>query len=148
MVTGEKRQLLDLILDELVPPSADGRIPGAGEAGVAEFLPSSESYVPKPLDAVNSVLSSVSAKSADFSALDRTERVSVLKAVEADKPESFETLVRLTYMGYYSQPGIRPLFGVGAHPVHPEGYAVERESDELLAELTKSVRSRGSNYRA
>ena len=147
MLTEAQKQLIDVILDELVPPSADGRIPGAGAAGVAEFVLSASSFAPNHLQAVNLVLAGVSANAADFSALDRAKRVSALKAVESDEPESFATLVRLAYMGYYSRPDIRPMFGVGAHPVHPDGYAVERESDSLMAELTEPVRSRGKVYR-
>ena len=138
---------MDVILDELVPPGANGRIPGAGAAGVADFLLSASAYAPNHLRAVMSVIAAVSKKAADFSALDRTKRVAVLNAVETEEPESFATLVRLTYMGYYSRPDIRPMFGVGSHPVHPGGYSVERESDALMAELTEPVRARGEIYR-
>lgn len=147
MWEGAQRQLLDLILDELIPASSDGRVPGAGSAGVAEFIPSAGRYAPDPVGAADAVLAAVSAKVPDFPALGKSERAAVLREVESEEVEAFATLVRLVYMGYYSRPDIRPLFGVGAHAVHPEGYPVEPEDDALLAELTQPVRSRGRAYR-
>ena len=147
MWDGAQRQLLDLMLDELIPASSDGRVPGAGSAGVAEFIPSAGRYAPDPKDAADEVLAAVSAKSPDFSALGRAERAAVLREVESEVGEAFATLVRVVYMGYYSRPDIRPLFGVGAHAVHPDGNPVEPEDDALLAELTQPVRSRGQAYR-
>jgi len=54
-----------------------------------------------------------------FVELTRPEKVAALHLIETQQPDAFATLVRLTYMGYYSRPDTRPLFGVGAHPVHP-----------------------------
>lgn len=147
MWTEDQRTLLDLVLDELVPASADGRIPGAGALGVAEFLPSATPYASDPIGAVLRVLGAVSEKSADFGALPRADRVRILTEVEADQADAFSTLVHLTYMGYYSRSDTRPLFGVGAHPVHPDGYPVEREGDALIEDLTAPVLARGRTYR-
>lgn len=83
----------------------------------------------------------------DFATLPRDEKVAVLKRVEAAHGQAFETLVRLTYMGYYSRRDTRPYVGVGAHPIHPQGYPVARESDALMEELTAPVRARGKVYR-
>ena len=147
MWSGTQRQLLDLILDELIPPGSDGRVPGAGAARVADFFPSAVRYAPDPVGAITTVLATVAANSPDFASLDRAGRVAVLKEAESEEPDSFATLVRLTYMGYYSRPDIRPLFGVGAHAVHPEGYPVENGEAERLAELTEPVRARGAIHR-
>ena len=147
MWVGAERRLLDRILDELIPAGSDGRVPGAGSAGVADFLPTSDRYAPNPHGAVNAVLAAVSAKAADFSGMDREGRARVLREVESEEGEAFATLVRLVYMGYYSRSEIRPLFGVGAHAVHPRGYPVAPEDEALLDELTEPVRSRGPSYR-
>ena len=147
MWEGVQRQLLDLVLDELIPASSDGRVPGAGAAGVAEFIPSAGRYAPDPEGAANAVLAAVSAKAPDFPAMGKGERAAVLRKIESEEGKAFATLVRVVYMGYYSRPDIRPLFGVGAHAVHPDGYPVEPEDDALLAELTQPVRSRGRTYR-
>lgn len=147
MWTAKERQLLDAILDELIPPRQDGSIPGAGALGVADFLPSAHAYASDPVGAVKSVLAIVEAKIDGFSDLPPANRVAILKSVEAEEPEAFATLTRLTYMGYYSRADIRPHFGVGAHPVHPMGYPVEQESADLMDALTEPVRKRGKAYR-
>ncbi len=139
-----QRSLLDAILDELIPPSEDGRIPGAGALGVAEFFPTAEAYAPDPIGAVETILNAVSG---EFLALPRDEKVAELKRVEAACGQAFETLLRLAYMGYYSRADTRPYFGVGAHPIHPTGYPVERESAALMDQLTAPVRARGKAYR-
>ncbi len=140
-------RVLSSILDELIPASPDGRVPGAGAVVAAEFFRSAAQYAVDPVGAIDVVLAGVSAMTEDFSALDRPERIEILKVVETETPENFALLVRLAYMGYYSRPEIRPLFGPGAQPVHPRGYTVPDESSELIDRLTKPVRQRGRCYR-
>lgn len=144
MLNETNRPILDAILDELIPPSKDGTIPGAGALGVAEFLPTANAFAPDPAGSVQTILNAVSG---NFAALPRDEKITDLQRVEAAYGQAFETLVRLTYMGYYSRPDIRPHFGVGAHPIHPKGYPVARESDAMMDELTAPVRARGKVYR-
>lgn len=147
MLTQDQSELLNAILDQLIPPHADGSIPGAGALGVAEFLPSATSYAEDPLGDVNAVLDHVSKTAPGFLTKTADEREDLLRVTENAVPDEFASLVRLTYMGYYSRPDTRPLFGVGAHPIHPLGYPVTPESDDLLAELTAPVRRRGEIYR-
>ena len=144
MLNETNRAVLDAILDELIPPSEDGKIPGAGALGVADFLPTAQAYASDPAGSVQTILDAVAD---DFVALPRDEKVATLKRVEAAQGQDFETLVRLTYMGYYSRSDTRPYVGVGAHPIHPNGYPVDRESDAMMDELTAPVRARGKAYR-
>ena len=144
MWTQTQRTLLDAILDELVPPSNDGTIPGAGALGVADFLPTADAYAPNPVETTQAVMMALGDS---FVELKRPEKVAALHLIETQQPDAFATLVRLTYMGYYSRPDTRPLFGVGAHPVHPQGYPVPREDEALMDELTAPVRARGKVYR-
>ena len=144
MWTQTQRILLDAVLDELVPPSNDGTIPGAGALGVADFLPTADAYAPNPVEATQAVMTALGDS---FVELTRPEKVAALHLIETQQPNAFATLVRLTYMGYYSRPDTRPLFGVGAHPVHPQGYPVPREDEALMDELTAPVRARGKVYR-
>ena len=140
--------VLSCILDELIPASSDGKIPGAGSVVSPEFLRTASDDATDPVGTIDAVLADVSRRSEDFAALDRSERMEILKAVETEAPVSFALLVRLTYMGYYSRPEIRPFLGLGAHPVHPEGYRVQDESSELIDSLTRPVRQRGRFYRS
>lgn len=144
MLNDTNRPVLDAILDELIPPSEDGTIPGAGALGVADFLPTADAYAPAPAASVQTILRAVSD---NFIALPRGAKIAELKRVETLHREAFEVLIRLTYMGYYSRPDTRPHFGVAAHPVHPIGYPVDRESTATMNELTAPVRALGKVYR-
>ena len=143
MWTDTEKFVLNAILDELIPPSNDGIIPGAGALGVAEFIASAQAYAPAPVESATTIIKAVGD---DFATGSRIEKIADLKRVEAGHPDAFATLIRLTYMGYYSRPDTRPHFGVGAHPIHPKGYEVARESAAQMDELTAPVRARGKVY--
>ncbi|MEP1576206.1 hypothetical protein [Roseibium album] len=147
MLTDENQVLFLKVLDEIIPAGGVRRMPSAGVKAVAESVLSATAYSTDAPGTVERLLEAVSARSPGFSELSSDDRVTVLKAVEMAEPRDFAELVRLTYMAYYSRPEIRPLLGVGAHPVHPHGYVVEHESDTLMDELTAPVRARGAAYR-
>lgn len=147
MWTCKQNLNLILILDELIPANEKAGVPAAGRLGVAGFLAAATSYAPDPVGSVTVVLKAVDERASDFFGLPRAEKIAVLKDVEAEHMADFATLVQLTYMGYYSRSDVRPMFGVGAHPVHPKGYDVARESDDLMDSLTAPVRARGQFFR-
>ena len=136
----EARVLLDNILDQLIPANPERGIPAAGAAGVGEFIERNRANDREIAACIDDLL--------DHSQLLQggvtTEAIGQL---EVELPEAFETLLRLTYMGYYSRPENRQAVGVGSWPVHPKGYEVQREDKALLAALTEPVRARGSVYR-
>lgn len=147
MLSDEQLALLKSVLNELIPASKGGTKPAAGDLGVADFICNATRYCGDPVALVTVVLRSVCAHTREFTSLAAADRVAVLKRVESEHEEAFSELVRLTYMGYYSRADIRPLFGVAAHAVHPRGYDVAAESEELMHRLTAPVRARGSVYR-
>lgn len=147
MLTGHQAEILDLILDEVIPPSADGHVPGAAAAGVASFFVRAAPYDPDPTAVALAIIAAAEHMAADFRDLAQAGRIRILQQIETAQPAIFTRFLRLTYMGYYSQPRLRPLFGVAAHPVHPRGYEVSPEDPALLDELTAPVRARGPIYR-
>ncbi|AGI67578.1 hypothetical protein OAN307_c19290 [Octadecabacter antarcticus 307] len=147
MWTDKQNQTLILILDELIPANEKAGVPAAGALGVADFLPAATPYAIDPVQSITEVLKAVDDKIPDFAKLVRTDKIALLKDVETRHVVDFATLVRLTYMGYYSRSDVRPMFGVGAHPVQPKGYDVARESNELMDSLTAPVRARGQVFR-
>ncbi|WP_298961527.1 hypothetical protein [uncultured Roseibium sp.] len=147
MSTSETQALLLKVLEEIIPAGGARRMPSAGMKAVADGVLTATAYSNGSPGAVTRLLEAISMKSPDFPILSPDARVDVLKVIEADHPADFTELVRLTYTAYYSRPEIRPLLGVAAHPVHPDGYLVEPESDALMDELTRPVRARGTAYR-
>lgn len=147
MWTETENDVLIAVLDELIPANQKTGVPAAGALGVASFLPTATSYAPDPVRSITAVLKRIGDKSGDFIVLKGVEKIAVLRDVETDIPVDFGTLVQLTYMGYYSRPEVRSMFGVGAHAVHPKGYDVPRESDEFMESLTAPVLARGKFFR-
>lgn len=142
MWSDDERQLLDGLLDQLVPANADKHIPGAGQAGVADFLGKVASQDSDLSRLLRSGLSSARVKSAEG-----LDHHALLQWFETEEPDFFTALLRQTYMGYYSRSDIRPLFGLSDLPTQPRGYDVPAESPELMTELTAPVVARGRCYR-
>ncbi len=145
-------RLLRALLDEIVPASADRRVPAAGALGVAEFLASRAVDDPTLAALFHEVLSQAAAlaeaSGANFHELDALGRVAVVKALEQLAPGAFTALLRHTYMGYYSRADVRPLFGLSPQPTQPEGYAVPDDDPDEMAALLAPVRARGRLYRS
>lgn len=141
------RARLDQILDALIPANTARTLPSAGSLGLAGFILSATPYAPDPRAAVTAVLTCLATTAPEFPALENAQRIAALKSVEAAVPDAFATLVRLTYMGYYSRPDTRPFFGLKSEAVHPKGYNVPPETPEFMQKITAPVRARGQIYR-
>lgn len=136
----QHRNLLDDILDELIPANPEKKIPSAGTVGVGDFVVSRASEDTTLSDALTGLLSAAVKMGGEVT----TEMV---KALEASNTAHFTLLLNLTYMGYYSRPEIRSLVGLGSWPVHPNGYEVPLEPTIMIEKLTAPVRNRGAMYR-
>ena len=141
-------QLLSLVLDELIPPRPDGRLPGAGTLGVGAVVehaaagtPELEQMLTHGLAALDDVAHRSGADG--FAALAPSARIVALRDLEQAEPMFLSTLLTLACVGYYSaEPVVAALKG-SARPPHPLGYEVE--SDDLS--LLDPVRARGKLYR-
>ena len=115
----EQTALASEVLDQLIP--ARGDFPGAGELGVAQHLegvaasdPGLGRLLQDGLAAIESA--SHRTQSAAFADLGDDQRVEVLRAVEAESPQSFAMLVRHAYAGYYSNQQGHRVDGPGGPP--------------------------------
>ena len=136
----EERALLDGILDQIIPANSERAIPAAGAVGVGEFIEHNRFNDSEVAACIDDLLG-------HSQLLQSSVTPDTIRQLETDLPDAFEALLKLTYMGYYSRPDIRPLLGVASWPVHPRGYDVQREDNALLDDLTEPVRARGSLYR-
>ena len=152
MWNDRQRALLDAILEQVIPANGARGVPSAASLGLANYLTAAASQDPALATMFGAVLARTEALAdaagVPFDALEEERRVAVIRQLEQAELVSFGALLRHTYMGYYSRPDIRALFGPSESPVHPDGYDVSRESPELMAELTEPVRRRGPLYRA
>ena len=147
----DQGRLLTGLLDEIVPASADGRVPAAGALGIAGFLAGKASADPPLAASLREVLSHAAALAeadgANFDDLDAAGRNAVVEALEREAPDAFTALLWHTYMGYYSRADIRPHFGLSDRPTQPEGYELPEDDPDELADMLAPVRARGRRYR-
>jgi len=139
----DQTRVLSLVLDEIIPPSPERGLPGAGEAGVT-------AYVERVLDALPDLRSLVTQGLADldalararhghlFTELPRTDRQALL----ADQGFVFPLTLH-TYVGYYQTPRVAEALGLEPRPPHPQGY--EMEPNDLT--LLDAVRGRPKLFR-
>ncbi|MFC1996165.1 gluconate 2-dehydrogenase subunit 3 family protein [Chloroflexota bacterium] len=146
-----RKAFLNRILDEIIPASGDGRIPTGGSLGVAEYLearakdtPGLEEQFSRGLERAVTLAERKGSVFEELSGDDRRQMVADLKALE---PDFFSALLRHTYMGYYTEPSVPPLFGLTDKAPHPYGYDVPDEDVEKLKGLVEPVKARGRCYR-
>jgi hypothetical protein len=141
-------QLLAVVLDELIPPGVDGRMPGAGTLGVGAIVQHAAATTPglEPLFTHGIAALQDLARRRDaegFAALAPSARIEVLRDLEQTVPMFLPTLLMLACVGYYSSvPVLTALNGI-ARPPHPGGYDLEPDDLSLL----DGVRARGTQFR-
>lgn len=135
-----ERTLLDAILDRIIPANPERIVPPAGRLGVADFLGRRAASDPGFADEIRALIAATSGPAEPVT--DET-----VAHLEAALPEAFESLLRWTYMGYYSRPDIRSLFGLSPLPTQPRGYDVPPESPADMAALVAPVKARGCGFR-
>jgi hypothetical protein len=140
--------LLSLVLDELIPTTSDGSLPGAGTLGVGAVVEHAVAGTPdlgRMLTQGFAALEDLAQrrKPNGFGALSRSARIEVLSELEQSVPMFLPTLLTLACVGYYSDERVLTALNGDARPPHPKGYDVGPDDFSLL----DGVRSRGILYR-
>jgi len=139
------RATLSAVLDCLIPPSADGRLPAAGALGLATYveqrLGAATTLLESGLEALDSRAAGCGA--AGFVALDAEARLDVLRAHVASDPGFLPGIVFHVYAGYYQHPAVQQALGMEGRPPYPLGYPLEPGDPSLL----DPVRARPPLYR-
>ena len=144
-LTSAQRATLDIVLDMIVPPSADGRMPGAAEVGVPAYL---YAEAPDALPVLCQELDELDRRSRErfargFAALEQHERKSLIDAMRAREPSFMSRLAMETLACYYQHDRVLEGLGMEARPPYPKGYQVVQGDLSLL----EPVRARGKIYR-
>ncbi len=134
------------VLDQVVP-AGDG-FPGAGELGVVRHLDEAAGADPKLERLLADGLTAIETASrrmhgADFADLADGQKAATLKQVEAESPRFFETLVRQTYAGYYTDSRVIELLGLEARPPQPLGFHLQPFDSSMV----ENARKRGKIWR-
>jgi hypothetical protein len=146
--SAEQHAALAGVLDLLIPPSRDGRLPGAGEVGVGARIDAVargdagfEGLVAAGLAALEA--HARASLGAPFAELARDARLSALQSIAAEHVAFVPALLFHTYAGYYQEGRVLEALGLEARPPFPKGYTMEPFDESLLAR----VKSRGKLYR-
>jgi hypothetical protein len=132
---------LSCVLDEIIPASADGRLPGAGALGLAGAV---EGFLQRTPGAVAGLARALDALGAEgFGALAGARRTQALHDFEARTPGFVPGLIAPAYLAYYQEPRVYEALGLEPRPPHPKGHVLEAGDLGLL----EAVRRRGKIYR-
>jgi hypothetical protein len=144
----DDERMLASLLDEVVPPSADGRLPGAGALGLTHHIARTVERTPmlRPvLEYGLSALADLARKTnpKGFAALSPPERADLWREFAASDQFFLPAFLFLVYSGYYQHPRVVEVLGLEPRAPHPKGYPME--ADDLT--LLEPVRRRGKIYR-
>lgn len=136
---------LSALLDEVIPPSPDGVMPGAGEIGLADRLADELGSKPDALAALRDGLGALDVAARDecgtvFAALGRDDRKRILARVGEAQPGLVPGLLFPTFVGYYEHPRVLVGLGLEPRPPHPGGYELEPFDESLLEGVRKGAR--------
>lgn len=130
-----QRQLLDAVLDRIIPPQ--GKRPGAGALGLSEYVESVAVGEPGLIRLFVQGLSAIEIAAAErgpdgFTALSDEAQDDALRSVEASHADFFDQLVLQVYNGYYTNLTVFEAIGYNLPSVPVEGAKLELLDESLL----------------
>ncbi len=139
---------LAAVLDLIIPPSGDGRMPGAGEVGIGaciEAIARREAGLRAVVVAGVAALEALARSSgaSAFAALGGEVRLAALQEVAVAQPGFVPNLIFHTYAHYYQQGRVLEGLGLDPRPPFPTGHVLEPFDETLL----DGVRRRAKLYR-
>jgi hypothetical protein len=147
-LSAEQTRALACVLDLLIPPSADGRLPGAGKLGLADAIEQGVQVRPELLPGLLQGLAALDegarGRGADgFAAVAPAERRALLERAAAQAPAFLPPLLFQTLAAYYAHPQVLEALGHEPRPPYPKGYDVPPTDFSIL----DPVRQRAPIYR-
>src|SRR5262245_58409501 len=143
----DEARVLERILDEIVPPSRDGRLPGAGEIGLSAHIAAGFAQMAWLQPLVLPAVAALEALAQDrhgaaFGDVARDAQRELVREVDQGSG-IVASLLMATYVGYYQHPRVLEALGHEARPPFPDGYVLEPFDPALL----DPVRARPKRYR-
>ena len=145
----EEARALVHVLDELIPASADGRLPSGGELGLHDHLADALGAMPELRAMVTESLATLLAlaRQRDPGGLDAmtpAARAAVLAELATSAHALPPILALHAFTGYYQHPRVVEALGLEPRAPHPQGYQMAPNDLSLL----EPVRRRGKMYRS
>ena len=108
-LTLRQRRLLTPVLNRLIP--ADGPMPSAGDVDVGAFIDEALVEAPYLKRHVANCLAQLEAHGKTADELGDAEVDRLLRRLERHHKKSFDLLLEIAYVGYYSQPRVLQVIG-------------------------------------
>jgi hypothetical protein len=136
-LSGDELRTLACVLDLLIPPSSDGRMPGAGEVGIGARIDQLAQRDPGLRAVVVAGVASLDAVArvggaSGFAALAGAARLVALHEIANGEPSFVPSLIFHTYAGYYQQGRVLEGLGLDPRPPFPIGHQLEPFDETLL----------------
>jgi len=146
--SADQRLALSLVLDEIIPPSEDGRLPGAGTLGIEGQVEDTLRFAPELQAMITASLSALVRMARELDerglrALSPKQKATLLADLANGEHAVPPVLMLQVFACYYQHPRVLQVLGVEARPPHPEGYAMKENDFSLL----EPVRRRPAMYR-
>ena len=143
-----EQQLLEGVLDELIPRSSDGRLQAAGEIGLVASIDEALAKTPAMRPVIEQGLATMSQLVRErghdnIAAMPAAERAQAVKELESKDAGFLLTLMFLAYPAYYEHPKVLTALGLEPRPPYPQGYAMKTHDLTLL----DPVRARPKMFR-
>jgi hypothetical protein len=147
-LSDDERRALACVLDELIPPAPERRLPGAGEIGLTAHMERLAAELPAFRAALLPGLAALAELAQQrgapgFAALRAEERLAALSELAASQPAFVPNLVFQTYVAYYREGPVLEALGLEARPPHPKGHQLAPLDPARL----DAVRARPPLYR-
>jgi gluconate 2-dehydrogenase subunit 3-like protein len=146
--SSDEARILASVLDEIIPPSDDGCLPGAGQLGLARHIdevlqstPELRSMIAQGLSVLDDLATKRYAQR--FVELSKENKSAAMNALAVSEHAFPPILLMHVYAGYYQNTRVVTALGLEARPPHPQGYHMEPNDLTLL----DPVRGRPKLYR-
>ncbi|RMD82767.1 MAG: hypothetical protein D6815_08405 [Candidatus Dadabacteria bacterium] len=127
---------LEALLEALIPPSADGRLPGAGSLSLAQTVAEGLARSAESQRQLDRLLAAFAARTAQQGS--RADAAAeALAALAAEAPQAFEAIYLEALTAYYQHPQVCQALGLRPGPPFPRGYELEESDLEALLEPVK-----------
>ena len=139
----EQEQTLIAILNLIIPPSEDGKMPGAADVGFLAYIQNENIFPWIREGLINIIEESHNKYSQEFSSLSGSEQTQFIEKLRRRFLQFFNRLTTQVIQCYYQHDDVLKAIGLEARPPFPQGYLLE-EGDLTLLE---PVYLRGKIYR-
>lgn len=139
----EQKKTLNTLLNLIIPPSNDGKMPSAADVGFFDYLDSNKQmpWLQEGLQKI--VVESHNKYGKEFSALNGSEQTQLIDDLKRNFLQFFNRLTIQIIQCYYQNDDVLKAIGIKTHPPFPNGHLLE-EGDLTLLE---AVYLRGKIYR-